>query len=282
VRGFHAADPARASAAAVTGQGGAEHNRHIVRGYGALVDHLARPLLDAGLVTTSAPVVSVRWRRGAVEIAARSRAGLTLPPLRARAALVTVPLAVLRAGEPRFTPALPVEKRRAIAALATGGVVKAHLRFRRRLWREPFGFVHLPGGPFHAWWTREDEPVLVGWAGGPNADRLARTGVDQALLLAGRTARRVLGVAERDFAAAFVDGTIDDWSGDPWARGAYSWVPVGARWAQPALGLPIAGTLFFAGEATDAAGMNGTTAGALASADRAVGEILAALRARGR
>jgi hypothetical protein len=140
----HARLPRRAGSAAA-------QQRQVARGYGALVDHLAR--------RCSTP-------------AARQHRGARLPPIAARAALVIVPLALLRAGVPRDRDA----------------------RDRR---------------------GRQGAPALPRrWAGGPYADRLA-------------------GVA------------------------------------------PVAGTLFFAGEATDAAGMNATTAGALASAERACAEITA-------
>jgi monoamine oxidase len=65
-----------------------------------------------------------------------------------------------------------------------------------------------------------------------------------------------------------------DWEQDPFSRGAYSYVKVGGETAQHHLGTPVEGTLFFAGEATDVNGHNGTVHGALASAARVAGEIL--------
>ena len=59
-----------------------------------------------------------------------------------------------------------------------------------------------------------------------------------------------------------------DWPADPFARGAYSYVPAGALAAVRRLAEPADGTLFFAGEATDET-YAGTTAGALASGRRA-------------
>jgi len=277
VRGFHAADPARASAQSLAGQGGASENRQIPAGYDRLVEHLARPL--EGMIHTSAAVRSVRWKRGSVELEVRSRAGWDLDVPRARAVLVTTPVAVLATHRPRFSPALPAQKRRAIAALATGNVVKVHLRFRRVLWKrlEPLGFLMVPGGALNAWWTRgRDVPVLVGWAGGPIADRLAGRDPETIVAIACRTIAGALGLRRAEVASELVDALVDDWSMDPWALGAYSWVPVGARWAQSALGAPVDDTIFFAGEATHDAGMNGTTAGALQTAARAVAEMRAA------
>ena len=72
---------------------------------------------------------------------------------------------------------------------------------------------------------------------------------------------------------------VCEWQSDPFALGAYSWVPVGAMPAQRALGRPVDGTLFFAGEATNADGFCGTVHGAIETGLRAARELL---KARGR
>ena len=66
-----------------------------------------------------------------------------------------------------------------------------------------------------------------------------------------------------------------DWRADPFARGAYSYVGVGGSNAPRALGRPVEGTLFFAGEATNGEQI-GTVAGALGSGRRAARELLRA------
>jgi monoamine oxidase len=65
-----------------------------------------------------------------------------------------------------------------------------------------------------------------------------------------------------------------DWQSDPFSRGAYSYGKVGSDGAQQALGSPVENVLFFAGEATDVSGHNGTVHGAIASGYRAAEEIL--------
>lgn len=64
-----------------------------------------------------------------------------------------------------------------------------------------------------------------------------------------------------------------NWSADPFSRGAYSYVLVGGADATTQLARPIAGTLFFAGEAFDAEGRNGTVEGAIASGRRAAKQV---------
>src|SRR5262249_57958758 len=114
---------------------------------------------------------------------------------------------------------------RGCAALAPGSVVRVLLRSGRVLWNrlEPLGFVVVEGGPLSAWWTRgRDVPVLVGWAGGPVADRLAGRDPDTIVAVACRTIAGALGLRRPDVAAELVDALVDDWSKDPWALGAYS------------------------------------------------------------
>ena len=69
-----------------------------------------------------------------------------------------------------------------------------------------------------------------------------------------------------------------DYQSDPWARGAYSYVRVGERHAPHELARPLADTLFFAGEATNA-NYEGTVTGALGSGNRAANQITRSLRA---
>ena len=67
---------------------------------------------------------------------------------------------------------------------------------------------------------------------------------------------------------------LHNWDADPFSRGAYSYVKAGGEGCQATLGKPVANTLFFAGEATDVTGHNGTVHGAIASGQRAAREIL--------
>jgi monoamine oxidase len=111
---------------------------------------------------------------------ARDALGAPAPELVGCAAVVTVPLAILRDGAIRFVPALDAH-RRAAAALEVGPVVKIVLRFRRAPWprgRRAPAFLHAPGAPVPVSWTLApaEAPLLLGWAGGPDAARLARLG----------------------------------------------------------------------------------------------------------
>jgi monoamine oxidase len=73
------------------------------------------------------------------------------------------------------------------------------------------------------------------------------------------------------------DAAYHGWDADPFARGAYSWLPAGALGQQRRLAEPVENTLFFAGEATAAPARNGTVDGAIESGRRAAGEMRTAL-----
>jgi monoamine oxidase len=85
---------------------------------------------------------------------------------------------------------------------------------------------------------------------------------------------RMFGLERERLADLLAAWYTRDWQADPFARGAYSYIPVGGLDAPRLLARPIEDTLFFAGEATDLEGQNGTVHGAMASGQRAAIEIL--------
>ena len=87
----------------------------------------------------------------------------------------------------------------------------------------------------------------------------------------------ILAVPRRELDAQLDAWSSHDWHADPFARGAYSYIGVGGVRAPRALGRPVDGTLFFAGEATNGEQI-GTVAGALASGRRAAREVLRVLK----
>jgi monoamine oxidase len=128
-------------------------------------------------------------------------------------------------------------------------------------------------------WTAlpERAPTLVAWAGGPRAARLAALSREA---IVGRAVAAVAEIFPRARAAERLESAhFHDWSADPFARGAYSYVTVGGRTARRRLAAPLDGTLFFAGEATDDESA-ATVEGALRSGERAARDVLGHLHAR--
>lgn len=85
---------------------------------------------------------------------------------------------------------------------------------------------------------------------------------------------RIMGIDARDLEAQMTGAFTHDWQADPFSRGAYSYAAVGGIGAAQTLASPVAETLYFAGEATNADGYNATVHGAIASGYRVAEEIL--------
>lgn len=282
VEGFHAADPsrvsihslARAEAASEADEG--DRQFRISQGYGALLEWLENQVRQHGVEVRFGTIVdSIKWHRHRVEVAARNRAGRE--HFRAPQALVTVPLGVLQAqglGGLVFDPRIP-GKERAIQALAMGAVVKVTFQFRARFWPvENFGFIHAGGALFPTWWSDERGLLLTGWVGGPRAEKLARRSSEEIKAKAIGVMAEIFRTNARGIEDLIIGVSHHDWIADPFSRGAYSYTPVGSTGMIAQLAAPVDDTLFFAGEATDRQGEQGTVHAALASGRRAAAEIL--------
>jgi monoamine oxidase len=284
VEGFHAAPVSRMSVHGLAKAEAAREQEHgmaqfrLAKGYSTLL-HLFGQRLMAFLaeVRLDTVVKTVRWERGQVEVLAQTPSGPR--SFRAPQAVVTLPLGVLQAQGPNavvFEPKL-TEKEEAIRGLAMGAVVKLTLQFRSRFWPvENFGFIHADDAALGTWWSDERGPVLNGWAGGPRAERLSRIGRDGLVAEALGTLAQFFRTDLAQIQDLLVASFRHDWFNDPFARGAYSFPPVGMSDMPERLAAPLAGTLFFAGEATDSHGDLGTVHGALASGRRAAREALEA------
>jgi monoamine oxidase len=303
VEGFDAAYPDRVSVhwlaqtemASASTDGGRQFR--ILDGYDRVPTWLRDALSpERATLRLNAVVREIRWSPGHVEVGAYSPDGTALEPYTARAAVVTLPLGVLAAppeapGVVRFSPE-PPDKRDALEGLEMGHTVKVVLRFREQFWdairpastsrpRLPqlprLSFLFSGDDVIPTWWTHYPvlTPMLTAWVGGPRAVRLASNPdeaiADQAL---GALAR-ALSVRRGDLDAQLAAWYVHNWSTDPFARGAYSYVRVGGLEAPGRLATPVEGTLFFAGEATDTEGHTGTVHAALASGTRAAREVLA-------
>jgi len=294
--GYHAAILERASEHAFSTRGEPRPSREdrmqfrVVSGYGGVVDWL-RSRLDPKRcrIRFSTAVERIRWRKGSVEVATAGGG-----KFRARHAIVTVPVGVLRAGADgksgiEFDPDPPAQ-RRALEKIEMGQAVRLVLLFRQRFWEETpaierlrarerenseIAFLHSWDTAFPTWWTAAPAqvPMITGWAGGPAAKALLHLSKKRLLDRALETLESLFELRAARLRRLLIAGHFHDWSADPWARGAYSYETVGGASAPDVLARPIAGTLHFAGEATER-NQSGTVPGAIASGRRAARQIL--------
>jgi monoamine oxidase len=116
-------------------------------------------------------------------------------------------------------------------------------------------------------------PLLVGWVGGPGARRLSALPEAAALRATLRGLAPAFGLPPAALEDRLDGAELVDWSKDPLAGGGYAVFLVGSAGASEELSRPVSGTLFFAGEATEA-GFAGTVDGALRSGERAARQVL--------
>jgi monoamine oxidase len=287
IEGFHAGDTKNMSlqglvhAESATSASGESQFRLGV-GYDAIVDWLRNQLSQSSArIQLGAVVGEIRWSRGRVAVT-MSTAGNGGQTVTAAQAIVTIPLGVLKApegarGAIRFTPGL-ADKASALERLEMGAILRLVLWFDTILWPIPeLGFIHDTTGLLPIWWTRApvQAPVLTGWVGGPRAAALASDEPERILHRALESLANALGLEPSRVRSHLRDMYYHDWIGDPFSRGAYSYVAVGGLAAEDRLAKPLEGTLFFAGEATVSDGNLGTVHGAIASGYRAAREALA-------
>lgn len=187
-----------------------------------------------------------------------------------------------------FSPTLPATKLDAMDRLEMGKVVRVTLRFRERFWHSitssdrkkttlsDMAFLFTEDEWFPAWWTMNPSrvPILTGWAPASAAERLSgqdsASVVQRCLQSLGNSLKIDVEALQELLEASY----FHDWQTDPFSRGSYSYGKVDADGAQETLAAPVDDTVFFAGEATDFSGNDGTVQGAIASGCRAAREIL--------
>jgi monoamine oxidase len=255
----------------------------ILNGYDSVPLALCRQAQDIRLNTV---VESIGWSKGSVSAHVRSAFTGELTALRAKRAIVTVPLGVLQTGTIRFDPE-PVDNLAAARQLCFGQVVRLVLRFRERIWdsKKEFadaGFLLSDAPVFPTWWSTLPvrAPVIVGWSAGPKADALAACDRDEVLEKALDQLAKITHVPAHELQESLDQVYYHDWATDPFARGAYSYVPAGSADARQRLARPAEDTLFFAGEAANTEGHAATVHGAIASGRTAAQHILFTSRQR--
>ena len=297
VEGFHAAELDRISERSVAdgGNPGADEEEQrlarLIDGYDAVPAWLAGPI--ASHIRLGVVASTVEWSPGRVVVRARASGSSTT--VRADAAIVTVPVSLLRTGVRgrgaiAFAPEVGAI-REAAAKVEMGQVQRIGVLLdrpvvelftaRRRSQLARTAFVHARGSDIPVWWTSYPlrTGLVVGWAGGPAAIALGAAPRQ----LKGRAVRSLadtFGIDRRTVERHLVGTFHHDWSRDAFSRGAYSYVGVGGTDAAETLSRPVRGTLFFAGEATDAEGRTGTVHGAIATGQRAAAQLARVLAGR--
>jgi monoamine oxidase len=283
VEGFNAADAGRISIRALERQQAAEDaisgDRifRVEEGYARVPEFLLRRFLEAGgRWVPSAPVRTITWKPGKVEVATG-----TDQVFEAAAAVITLPLGVLQARRVGFVPQ-PADILAAADRLVMGTAARVVYEFDHAFWSQfsklkGVSFLFAPDAIPPTWWTTDPWPhsTLTGWVAGRRADQLNLAELPETGLA---TLAGLLGSDLPELRKHLLRWHQHDWKNDVYSLGSYTYVPRGAIHASDELSVPLEKTLFFAGEHTDTSGHWGTVHGALRSAYRAAEQVMLARR----
>ncbi|KAF0929951.1 hypothetical protein E2562_027081 [Oryza meyeriana var. granulata] len=173
------------------------------------------------------------------------------------AVLITVPLGCLKAQTIKFSPSLPDWKLSSIDRLGFGVLNKIVLEFPEVFWDDNVDYfgatseeTDLRGQCFMFWNLKKTvgAPVLI-------ALLVGKAAIDGQSISSDDHVNNAMVVLRKLFRDTSVPdpvaSVVTNWGCDPFSRGAYSYVAVGASGRDyDILGRPVADCLFFAGEAT--------------------------------
>ncbi len=228
-------------------------NQALLVPLGELLSELYRP--QAAQVHTHQQVNSVDYRQSEIEVSCTDG-----KLFRADRLVVTVPLGVLKKQSIHFTPPLPESHQTAIDLLGMGQGGRFFLRFSQRFWKPGLRQLINVDKPCHFWIPDDRQPVVSAFYIGrePGLDRILAT-LGQAF---GRDARALL-----------QEHHHEDWSGNPYIAGIYSYDAAGSEGARSMLQQPVSERLFFAGEAI-IEGHFATVDGAIESGVRVAKQVM--------
>jgi monoamine oxidase len=234
------------------------------QGLGALLAKLA----PAAVVQLAAPVSRVSWGRGNVEVETSKG------QFRAAALIVTVSTNVLASGKIKFSPELPKRQLDAAAKLRLGSRDRVALQFAGNA----LG-LRADELVFEKSESRQTAAIFA------NASGSTLCTVD----VGGSFGRDVSAKGEAamiDFAIEWISGLYGPevkssvkrrhamrWNNEPWVLGAASAAVPGGQSARKVLTEPLAGRVFFAGEAVHET-LWGTVGGAWDSGERAADAVV--------
>jgi monoamine oxidase len=230
-------------------------------------DALPRLLANGIEIVLNTPATAIARRDSSVVVQAGSRS------FEGPAAIVTVPLGVLKSGAITFDPRLPDGHARAVNALGFGVLSKSYFRFSQRTWNVENAFYQFIGsqpGLWSQWFTLPSAagPIVLAFNAGERGRSVESSSPEDLMTSALPIARQLFGDV------APVEVRTSNWTVDPFARGTYSFhAPGSGLKDRRRLQEPIGDRLYLAGEAV---GINNpaTVTGAVVSGRYAAGQLM--------
>ena len=272
--GFDLADTSRASILALREEWmGEDEQYRIPGGFDLLINFLEKECLRSGcIINRSSPVTEIKWEKNNVRI-------ITSNPTIYNAAkvIITASLGSLQSERSIIFKPVIDDYFQAVKKIGYGTVVKVMLEFKEAFWekkKKNIGFL-FTSEIIPTWWTQSPSsyPLLTGWAGGSQAWALENRGDYTIMDLALRSLSNVFQEKIEALKQMLQASAVANWKNDVYSNGAYSYSLVESVQAKKLLNTPLAGTIFFAGEAVYEGPSQGTVEAALVSAKNVVEKV---------
>ena len=196
--------------------------------------------------------------------------------IQADRALLTVPITMLQNNSISFDPALPADKIDAIQSIGMDAGIKVFLKCSNAFWASDTASI-LGGSVIPEYWISSagkntNQFILTGFVTGAKAELLSA--LSDAEVRQNIVQELQLMFPQNDISGSVSDILIKRWLDEPFIRGAYSYPSSESTGKRNILARPEWGKLFFAGEACNINGHQGTVHGAMESAIAACLELM--------
>lgn len=187
--------------------------------------------------------------------------------------IVTVPITILKSNDIEFIPALPSEKTTAFSKIGMDAGMKVFLKFSSDFYDE-----NIIGGAICAAYADDSvgkiqsDNILMAFVMGEQAEYLTSLGSDAAITAA--LLQELDLMYDGQASSAFIASHVENWTTNPFVRGAYSYSTVGMGDARTVAAQSIDEKLYFAGEAMNISGHHQTVQGAVETGYREVINLL--------
>ena len=191
--------------------------------------------------------------------------------------IITVPINILKSEDIEFVPALPTEKTTAFSKIGMDAGMKVFLKFSSKFFDE-----NILGGSICAAYSDDsigkvqDDNILLAFIMGQQAEYLTSMGSDSAITNA--LLQELDTMYNGQASASFVASHVQNWTTNPFVRGAYSYSTVGMGDARKVASESFAKKLYFAGEAMNTNGHHQTVHGAIETGYREVINLITDVR----
>ena len=187
--------------------------------------------------------------------------------------IITVPIPILKSGDIQFIPALQNEKTNAFSKIGMDAGMKVFLKFSNKFFDQ-----NIIGGAICAAYAddsigkAQSDNILLAFIMGDQAAYLTALANDTAITNA--LLQELDMMYNGQATTSFIASHVENWTTNPFVKGAYSYSTVGMGDARKIATQAISKKLYFAGEAMNTNGHHQTVHGAVETGYREVMNIL--------